>query len=85
MFRTKQNLFSFLINIDRNQKDKQIYLTKTSKLNNYSKVTYLGCVLNECFTGESMAMQVCAKVTSKLKFLYSKKQVPFKRVKEAFV
>ena len=28
--------------------------------------------LNECLTGESMAMQVCAKVTSKLKFLYRK-------------
>ena len=38
----------------------------------YLKVTYLRCVLDEYLTGESMAMQVCTKVTSKLKFLYKK-------------
>ena len=45
---------------------------KDVKIKQYSKVTYLGCVLDECLTGESMAMQVCTKVTSKLKFLYRK-------------
>ena len=35
-------------------------------------MTYLGCVLDKCLTGESMAMQVCTKFTSKLKFLYRK-------------
>ena len=35
-------------------------------------MTYLGCVLGECRTGESMAIQACTKVTSKLKFLYRK-------------
>ena len=45
---------------------------KDIKIKQYSKVTYLGCVLDECLTGESMAMQVCTKVTSKLKFLYRK-------------
>ena len=34
-----------------------------------AKVAY-GCVLDECITGECMAMQVCIKVTSKLIFLY---------------
>ena len=58
---------------------------KDVKIKQYSKVTYLGCVLDECLTGESMAMQVCTKVTSKLKFLYRKKQVPFKRLEEALV
>ena len=58
---------------------------KDIKIKQYSKVTYLGCVLDECLTGESMAMQVCTKVTSKLKFLYRKKQVPFKRLEEALV
>ena len=42
------------------------------KIKQYSKMTYLGCVLDDCLTGESMAMQVCTKVTSKLKFLYRK-------------
>ena len=57
---------------------------KDIKVKQYSKVTYLGCVLDECLTGESMAIQVCTKVTSKLKFLYRKK-VPFKRLEEAFM
>ena len=34
--------------------------------------TYLRCVLDECLTGESMAMQACTKITSKLMFLYEK-------------
>ena len=46
---------------------------KDAKIKQYSKVTYLGCVLDECLTGESVAMEVCAKVTSKLKLLYRKK------------
>ena len=45
---------------------------KDVKIKQYSKMTYLGCVLDDCLTGESMAMQVCIKVTSKLKFLYRK-------------
>ena len=45
---------------------------KDIKIKKYSKVTYLGCVLGERLTGESMAMQDCTKVTSKLKFLYRK-------------
>ena len=45
---------------------------KDIKIKQYAKVTYLGCVLDECLTGESMTMQVCTKVTSKLKFLYRK-------------
>ena len=45
---------------------------KDVKIKQYSKVTYLGCVLDKCLTGESMAIQVCTKVTSKLTFLYRK-------------
>ena len=44
---------------------------KDVKIKQYSKVSYLGCVLDKCLTGESMAMPVCTKVTSKL-FLYRK-------------
>ena len=35
---------------------------KGAKIKQYSKLNYLGCVLDECLTGESMAMQVCTKV-----------------------
>ena len=45
---------------------------KDVKIKQYSKVTYLECVLDECLIGESMAMQVCTKITSKLKCLYRK-------------
>ena len=51
---------------------------KDVKVKQYSVATYLGCVLVECQTGESLAMQDYT-VTSKLK------QVPFKRLDEAFV
>ena len=47
---------------------------KDVKIKQYSVVTYLGWVLDEYLT----------KVTSELKF-YIKKQVSFKRLKEAFV
>ena len=49
----------------------QIYVSyKDVEIKQYWKMTYLGCVLDECLTGETMAVQVCTKVTSKLKFLY---------------
>ena len=46
---------------------------KDVKIKQYSKVTYLRCALDECLTGESIAMQVCTKITSKLKFYIEKK------------
>ena len=45
---------------------------KDVKTKQYSKVSYLGCVLDKCLTGESMAMQVGIKVASKLMFLFRK-------------
>ena len=45
---------------------------KDVNIKQYSNVTYLGCVLDQCLTGESMAMQVCTKVTSNLKCLCRK-------------
>ena len=38
---------------------------KIVKIKQYSKVTYLGCVLDEYLTGEYIARQVCTKNTSK--------------------
>ena len=45
---------------------------KDVKIKQYSKMTYLGCVLGERLTKESMTIQVCTKVASKLKLLYGK-------------
>ena len=38
----------------------------------HSKVTYLGCILNEIMSGESMAVKVINKINSRLKFLHRK-------------
>ena len=84
MVRTKQNPFSYLQNIDQINKT-SIYLLQGHQIQTYSKVTHLGCVLVECLAGESMGMQVCTKITSKLNVLYRIRKVPFEGRKEAFV
>ena len=43
---------------------------KDIKIKQYSKVTYLGCILDETLSGESMAIHVINKVNSRLRFLY---------------
>ena len=40
------------------------------KIKQYSEVTYLGFILNESLSGESMALNVVSKVNTRLKFLY---------------
>ena len=42
------------------------------KINQYSKVTYLGCLLDETFSGESMALKTIKRINQKLRFLYRK-------------
>ena len=37
-----------------------------------SKVTYLGCILDETISGESMALKVINKINSRLKFIHRK-------------
>ena len=41
-----------------------------TKIKQYRKVTYLGCILDDTLSGESMAHHVINKVNSRLKFLY---------------
>ena len=41
----------------------------------YHTATYLGCLLDETLSGESMALKVINKTNSRLRFLYRKKQV----------
>ena len=38
----------------------------------HSRVTYLGCILEETMSGESMANKVISKVNARLKFLHQK-------------
>ena len=38
----------------------------------YSEVTYVGCILDESLSGESMALNVVSKINTRLKFLYRK-------------
>ena len=40
------------------------------KITQYKKVTYLGCILDDTLSGESMANHVINKANSRLKFLY---------------
>ena len=42
------------------------------KIKQQSVVTYLGCVLEENLSGESMATKVLGNINGKLKFLYRK-------------
>ena len=43
---------------------------KDISIKQYSKVKYLGCILDETLSGDSMALHVISKVNSRLKFLY---------------
>ena len=55
---------------------------KDIKIKQYSKVTYLGCILDETLSGESMAIHVINKVNSRLRFLYRQNKfldIPLRR------
>ena len=40
------------------------------EIKQHAKVKYLGCILNESVSGESMALNVIDKINSRLKFLH---------------
>ena len=42
------------------------------KIKQYSKVTYLGCELDENLSGQAMALKVMYKIKSRFKFMYRK-------------
>ena len=54
---------------------------KGKKVKQYSKVTHLGCILDETLSGESMAIYVTNKVNSRLRFLYLQNKFLNKNVK----
>ena len=43
-----------------------------TKISQQKKVTYLGCILDDDISGESMASRVMNKISSRLRFLYRK-------------
>ena len=52
------------------------------RIKHHKYVNFLGCVLNETLSGETMALRVTEKINSRPKFLYRKKRfldVPFRR------
>ena len=45
---------------------------KGTEIKQHSKVNYLGCILDESLSGESMGLHVLKKLNNRLKFLYRK-------------
>ena len=43
------------------------------QIKQHSKVKYLGCLMDETMSGETMTLNVIHKINNKLKFLYRKK------------
>ena len=68
--KTKSILFASKRKIKKVPKLKINYKNIQIKL--HSKVTYLGCILDETMSGESMALKVINKINSRLKFLHRK-------------
>ena len=68
--KTKSILFASKRKIKRVPKLKIKY--KNIQIKQHSKVTYLGCILDETMSGESMALKVINKINSRLKFLHRK-------------
>ena len=48
---------------------------KNIQIKQHSKVTYLGCILDEAMSEESMALKVINKINSRLKFLHRKNKL----------
>ena len=68
--RTKSILFASKRKIKKVPKLRINY--KNVQIKQHSKVTYLGCILDETMSGESMALKVINKINSTLKFLHRK-------------
>ena len=66
--KTKSILFPSNSKIKKVPKLKINY--KSIQIKQHSKVTYLGCILHETMSGESMALKVINKINSRLKLLH---------------
>ena len=68
--KAKSILFAFKSKIKKVPKLKINY--RNIQIKQHLKVTYLGCMLDEAISGESMALKVINKINSRLKFLNRK-------------
>ena len=68
--KTKSILFASKSKIKKLQKLEIIY--NNIRIKQHSRVTYLGCILEETMSGEFMAHKVITKVNARLKFLHRK-------------
>ena len=68
--KTKSILFSSKFKIAKVRKLNLKY--GNIQIKQHSKVIYLGCMLDETMSGETMALSVINKINNKLKFLYRK-------------
>ena len=66
--KTKSIFFASKRKIKKIQKLEIMY--NNIRIKQHSRVTYLGCVLEETMSGESMAHKVISKVNARLKFLH---------------
>ena len=66
--KTKSILFGTKLNIKRVELLNIVY--GNVKIKHYSKFTYLGCILDESQSEESMVLHVLCKINSLLRFLY---------------
>ena len=76
--KTKSILFGTKLNIKRAEPLNIVY--GNVKIKHYTKVTYLGCILDESLSGDSMALHVLYKINSRLKFLYRSLSKPLRRL-----
>ena len=67
--KTKSILFS-----KRKKKENILIYRRDIKIIQNTKVSYLGCVLDENLSGESMAIKALGKINSRLKFLHRKNE-----------
>ena len=68
--KTKSILFASKSKIKKLQKLEIIY--NNIRIKQHSRMTYLGCILEETMSGTSMAHKVISKVNARLKFLHRK-------------
>ena len=66
--KTKSILFGTKLNINGAEPSNIVY--GNVKIKQYTKVTYLGCILVQSLSGEPMALHILYKINSRLKFLY---------------
>ena len=77
--KTKSSLFGTKYRL-QNAKALSIVYNGT-KIKQYEKVKYLGCILDQSVSGESMALNVIDKVNLRLKFLHRQNRLCVKTVK----